>query len=98
MTSAKLHFINFTQLDEGNDWTNTVEFLSEIDARAAALALCQCKAAYKASVTVYDDSDKKIARYEYNTATNDVTGKTVEHVIFDDHAEPLFKISGKLGA
>lgn len=90
-TTAKLYWTNFVQPDEGNDWTNSASFLSEDEAKRAASALTSkdVRAAWRATVQVFGDSDKAIARYEYADGT--------ETLIFDDRVEPLFKLHGKLG-
>lgn len=87
--TSSLIWTNFVQPDEGYDWINSAEFLSEDEAKKAAVALTSVQAASSAIVIVVD-GDNKIARYEYQNGT--------ETLIFDDRVEPLFKLHGKLGS
>lgn len=88
---AILIWTNMSQPDEGNEMTNTADFLLQDEARRAAIALTLIKVASSALVLIVDDvTGKGIARFEY------VNG--VETMIFDDRVEPLFKLHGKLGS
>jgi hypothetical protein len=90
-TTTTLHWSNFVQPDEGNEWTNSASFLSEDEAKRAAVALTskEVRAAHRAVIQVFAQGDKAIARYEYADGT--------ETMIFDDRVKPLFSFHGKLG-